>query len=685
MTRLFLCLALASGVSRAQEARSVVEAGLAALERGQAAGAVERLQAAAALAARAGDVELEIVARNYIGAARFYQGRYADAELAYSQALALASRGGEPWRRRRRALTSINLGVLYEQLGDGERALASYREAGAASDLEPADEAQRLATLGALYRRLRRPDEALAAWAEAVRRFQAARDALGAIETLHQAGALKAVDQRDAAAARADFERALALAAADRRLQARCRLMLAQALDSREEFQAALTLARAEGAVEEQWTALVGLARIDARAGRTAEALALAREAVGALESVRFGWRKPSLQPGYLPARRDAYDLAISLELDRGAAPADLLPLIDAARGRFFPDALREASGRPTLAAIQAKLGEDALLVEYWIGDERGAALWVARSAAGVVRFPFPAADAALAGARPIDGDWGPWSRALGRRLLSGLPLAGARAILVVPDAPLRRVPFDALDAGAGLLIRRAEVSYLPAAALLLRPARPSSLRPPWSVQLVGIGETPAAAAAALPGRALLRDGRKSQLAAPETAAAPLLFLAAPVHVDREDANRSRIDFPLDAGRLYWAELISLQLPAAELVAQLAPRPGPTREFSRAWLAAGAASTLTTFWTPPEDAAAELLRRFCGALGRGRSRAAALRDAKLALLDSSAHGRPSGWAAFALEGETGKLTPVAPWWLLACAVAAAVALAALLLRRQFRK
>jgi hypothetical protein len=100
--------------------------------------------------------------------------------------------------------------------------------------------------------------------------------------------------------------------------------------------------------------------------------------------------------------------------------------------------------------------------------------------------------------------------------------------------------------------------------------------------------------------------------------------------------------------------------------------------FSRALLAAGAASAVTTMWDVVDRASAELMKQFYFALAQGQSEASALRQAKLAVLRSQlAWSHPRYWAGYVLNGDGRERLPrVVPWSvvvgaLLLCALAIA--------------
>jgi CHAT domain-containing protein len=99
--------------------------------------------------------------------------------------------------------------------------------------------------------------------------------------------------------------------------------------------------------------------------------------------------------------------------------------------------------------------------------------------------------------------------------------------------------------------------------------------------------------------------------------------------------------------------------------------------FSRAFLAAGAKSTVTTLWRVPDATTADFMRIFYSHLQRGATRAEALRLAKLRFLRSgTALADPHYWAAFVLTGDG--LRPVSTalrWRTMVMAVAALLVLA----------
>lgn len=71
----------------------------------------------------------------------------------------------------------------------------------------------------------------------------------------------------------------------------------------------------------------------------------------------------------------------------------------------------------------------------------------------------------------------------------------------------------------------------------------------------------------------------------------------------------------------------------------------------RAFALAGAESVVMSLWAVEDEARSELMVRFHRALAEGRSRAGALREARMALAGDGRFAHPSTWGAFVLSGE----------------------------------
>src|SRR5262249_54083798 len=109
--------------------------------------------------------------------------------------------------------------------------------------------------------------------------------------------------------------------------------------------------------------------------------------------------------------------------------------------------------------------------------------------------------------------------------------------------------------------------------------------------------------------------------------------------------------------------------------------------FSRAFLAAGSAATITSLGPVPDQPTADFLTQLYYYIAQGQSKAEALQSAKLRFLRSkTALAHPRYWAAFVLNGDGWNPSRrVIPWSVLAAAVAALLTIAILGLRWGVRR
>jgi tetratricopeptide (TPR) repeat protein len=717
------------GVANAEEAAATANAahdakreglaqnliGQAQLYQGAYAPALTAFQRAFELAESQHDVDAACIRLGNIGNVHFFQGRYLDALQSYQLALLKAeSTSGAASNGRQLALA--NLAILYEQLGQNEKALGYYQRAQAsAAALQPSEYAQLLSNMGTLYRRMGDPVKALATYDAARQLFRRATHSDGEIHVLHNTGLVLALDYKAPDHALAAFTEALQLAdkTANRRQAMLGRLYRGEALlrlhrvaDARAEYRKAFETATELGAAEEQWTAEYGIGQSEDAAGHKDAAAAAYRDAIRIVESLRGGLGASTLKSEFLGNKRSVYDAYIASLLDRDRAdPEQLFALFENLRSRNLQDTLRRKLERPTIASLQRRLDSRSMLVEYWIGADRGAALWITDRASGLVPLRLKPddlakmrrlSDAFAAGEAPT---WRSDAADLAPVLFGGLPLdAGRPNLIVVPDGVLCSLPFDVLPAKNGRrLVDDFAVSSLPAAALLLRGDAAPRRVLPWKRQLVafgdpllgdgdelsppgGWGRLPGAgvearyAARELPGRAVTdlgADDLKRYLTAGAAAGVPVLHFSTHAAVDLLDPNRSRILFTAEKGSpgskyLFWQEVQGLPLAGVDLVTLAACEteggkfvPGEgIQSFSRAFLAAGARSTVTALWRVADRPTAELMRVFYRELGRGVPKAEALRRAKLDLARSSS---PQYWAAFVFTGDGREILPVAGW------------------------
>ena len=556
--------------------------------------------------------------------------------------------------------------------------------------------------------------------------FARAQHRDGEIGAWRNIGIAYALDLHDSQRALDAFDAALKLAreSSNRRGEVLALLYRGETLrrlgrraEATAELQAALAGATGVGLVEEQWKALYGLGRMAEADGRGEEAGRSYERAIAAIESVRADLQAVALRSEFLADKRDVYDALIALRLSRALGLGGRGVRAHRAEPRAHlagPPSARRASGcRST--SVQRKIAPGALLLEYWSGAAASAVVWVSSSAAGIARQAASAADLeavqrfarrrVAAGRRLAHGV----GRAPAASCSPGLPdLAGVSRLLVVPDGPLHFVPFEALTVPGAhdLLVDRLEISYLPSAALLVRrpPARARALdvavaaraaglrrsagcrrRPPGTPppRLSHADDEIRAIADVLPGRAELHLGPDAQkrLLQREPPKVPLLHFATHAIADTRDPDRSRILLaPAAPGgaadHLFLREIYDLDLSGVQLVTLSACetergkviRGEGVEGFSRALLAAGAASAVTTRWDVVDRASAEFMKQFYFALAQGQSEASALREAKRQFLHSRLPwSHPRYWAGVRPQrrrSETGCRASCrgASWW-----------------------
>jgi tetratricopeptide (TPR) repeat protein len=729
----------------AGEAQADNVSGSAQLYSGDYDGAIRAFEDALQLDRRLRDAQGEITRLSNIGNVYFFQGKYLDAQNSYERALArVEETSGESWNANRRELVLTNLAALYEQLGQYQKALEYYQRAlGGSQQMAPSERAQLLSNAGTLYRRLGDAVKALETYRAAQALYAREHLSDGEIHVLQDIGIALALDFQDLNGAVAAFTKALASAegSANRREAALAHMFRGEALyrmkkddAASRDFAAALATAREIGAREEQWTALYGIGRIARRRGDDASAAAAFRDAIATIESIRTGLGRSSLKTDFLADKRQVYDAMIDLTLrDHAGASNELFGMFEEARSRNLQDSLGKA--KPRLSEVQSALPPRSMLLEYWLGAGRVAVLWIAKEASGLVTRPLAASDIEAISALPdalqhaAGSHWREISANAGKLLLAGVPLnRSIEQLLIVPDGILSQAPFEVLSVSGGepALLERFAVSYLPSAALLLRsPLRERPLLP-WQRQWIGFGNPVVNAKdvlpndehwsrlpdsarelqsirRVLPGAAEIHSGEdnlKRYLFNRGLAGAPMLHFSTHASIDFTDPNLSRILFTPEPGRqgsayLFRSEVQALPLAAVDLVTlsacdtergKLQPGEG-VQSFSRAFLAAGARSTVTTLWRVADGPAADLMRLFYTHLARGETKAESLRAAKLSFLRSGTElALPQYWAAFIITGDAETpIRGVLSWVWFVVPTAFAAALVSFLFRRRFHR
>jgi len=277
---------------------------------------------------------------------------------------------------------------------------------------------------------------------------------------------------------------------------------------------------------------------------------------------------------------------------------------------------------------------------------------------------------------RGSDGEW----RAASRRLYDILiaPVAdrlGPNAMLaIVPDGPLRALPFAALIAPDGrYLVQQTRLSIIPSLAFSQPAGRAHRGLNVVAASLQREVDLPVGAFSALAGteaeaRIAVASARSGALVPDFTRAQLSAALARPVdvlHLATHAAFNGRSDraFIVANGEVIrlseLREMIGrsgLRGDAIDLIILSACETAVGDDEASMGLAgaavqAGASSVIGSLWQVDDAGTAELMRQFYRRYAEGRSRSEALREAQLALLDDGGtNADPRIWAAFALLG-----------------------------------
>jgi CHAT domain-containing protein/tetratricopeptide (TPR) repeat protein len=590
-----------------------------------------------------------------------------------------------------------NLGVLYRHLGDAGMALKSYHDA----DRYYAKEKDIDGELGVLKNTGIVLALDLGRLQDALKTFDRVR-AL-AEKTKNQREAMQAVLYRGETLYR-----------------------MGKLPEAEKEFNAALAAAEQLGTVEEQWKAVNAMGKIALKNGRRDVAETKFRDAIQRIESLRSQLQLSRLKSDFLADKRDVYDALIKLLLERNDAAA-ALEFMERSRARVFQDRFfggQLAPGALTLHSIQGRLDEQTALIEFWAGAEGVAVVWATRDSAGISQSHFSAAEMDafqhFVSGLPdnLSNDWQKDFQKISSMLPKEIaPFAQARFthVLIVPDGFLSLVPFELVPTVSGqTLLENRDVTYLPSAVLLLRGAmqNASSTRLPWQQQLAGFGDPAvvrggessltSAPRGEIPGslpasgeeiRGIARmsagrsrlflgaEDRKSNFFTSANSGAALLHVSTHAVANMDDPERSRLLFSPDGpgepnNYLFLKELYDLDLRGVSLATlsacdtergRLVPGEG-IQAFSRALLAAGSRSALTTLWRVPDGPTSEFMQHFYFyLLKKHKSKAEALRLTKLEFLRSGTElSHPRYWAAFVLNGDGTEPVPrFIPWQVLA--------------------
>lgn len=719
------------------EARARDDVGLALSNAGNYTEAESELELALKLNQEGGSRgETAVLILNNLGIVDYYQAKYSEALRTYESAMQQVEKSqAEAWAATWRQLTYLNMATLYQRLGNDRRAIDIYR--GVLADpkgLSPRDMGHIYANLGVLYRHLGDANNALENYKKAEQFYQQEKDVDGELGVLKNTGIVLALDLGRLQDALKTFDQVRALAEKTKTQREAMQALLYRGetlyrmnrlADAERGFSTALEAADQLGTVEEQWKAIYGLGKIAIKNGQNDKAESKFREAIQRIESLRSQLQISRLKSDFFADKREVYNALIRLLLDRNDLPT-AFEYMERSRARVFQDRFYGGKLTPdalTLASIQSRLDAETALLEWWVGTDEIAVVWITRDGEGLAERFFVDTQAEtfqrFTSGLPenLGADWQVEMKKFSQLLpLDILPLADRRYphVLIVPDGPLSMVPFELIPATAGKpLLESHDVTYLPSAVLLLRGGQQNvpGIRYPWQQQLVGFGDPAVVgsgessltstrqATSALPasgeeiraiaamstGRTRLflgAEDRKRSFFASARSGAALLHVSTHAVADMDDPERSRLLFsPDESGQpndflflkeLYDPDLDLRGMSLATLSAcdtergRLVPGEG-IQAFSRALLAAGSRSALTTLWRVPDGPTAQFMQQFYYfLLKKQKTKAEALRLAKLEFLHSGSElSHPRYWAAFVLNGEGSEPVPrFIPWQLL---------------------
>lgn len=274
--------------------------------------------------------------------------------------------------------------------------------------------------------------------------------------------------------------------------------------------------------------------------------------------------------------------------------------------------------------------------------------------------------------------DWRKPARALYDILIAPIEsqLRPGSMLAIIPDGPLRAVPFAALPAADGqFLIQKTRLSVAPALAF----SQPGDRKRSATVAIVAASleralDLPAGKFGALVGTAkeaqiaakssrdgqFIPDFKKADLvAALSSRPVDVLHLAthasfngrsdrAFVVADGETIPLSELRGLISQNRARGDQLALLVLSACETAVG---DDEASMGLAGAAVQAGAMSAIASLWQVDDVGTAQLMEQFYARYSAGRSRSESIREAQLALLDGGGpNARPFVWAAFTLLG-----------------------------------
>jgi CHAT domain-containing protein/Tfp pilus assembly protein PilF len=386
---------------------------------------------------------------------------------------------------------------------------------------------------------------------------------------------------------------------------------------------------------------------------------------------------------------------------------------VDAAVVSMSPERNPKNSSVTHLKDVSAILPKKTMMLEFALGDS-SSLLWVVqRDKNELYRLPPRSViepevqrlrDAI---AKPGSGDAAMLKSA--RELYRMLLEPGARALeknqtlVIVPDGALFELPFDALVRGDALpgapishqwfVARKWDTVYAPSASVYAR-LHASTREQKYARDLFAVGnpdftglsregsgplaplpfaqkELDAIGAKVKPERRTMLTGRAASEAAVKqelrTESPRVVHLATHGLVNATEPARSSVALASgdgEDGYFHTLEIIStpttsdlVVMSACESARGRVSRGEGVVGLSRAFLGAGAESVVASLWSVSDESTAELMKVFYDKMfGNKQPASRALREARIALLDSEKFSHPFFWSPFVVTG-----TERSPW------------------------
>jgi CHAT domain-containing protein len=335
-----------------------------------------------------------------------------------------------------------------------------------------------------------------------------------------------------------------------------------------------------------------------------------------------------------------------------------------------------------TVTEVQALLGPETVLLEYFVGGGRTLLWVVTRSRLRAFRLRIGDNDLTMAvsqlrdliGTRGRSAELQQAARDLYQTLVApAFPAGLPRELIIVPHRVLHYLPFHALMPAPGrYLIQDSLVYYLSSASLMqftrakaqrgdetfFALGNPDLLDPTLNLRYAE--REVRSAAEFFPDTVVLtrREATKAR-SREESPRYQLLHFATHAELDEADPLGSALRLApanRDDGRLEVQEIFGLDLHASLVVLSACETALGTLSqgdeltgLTRAFIYAGTPSIITTLWQVNDRASYELMQVFYRRLKAGQGKAEALRQAQLATLAKYPH--PYFWAAYQLTGE----------------------------------